>query len=67
MKIVKKKIGEKSEICNICNKAFDRKSNLRKHMETIHEGKRPHLCTICGADFSQQQHLKRHIESIHRK
>jgi uncharacterized Zn-finger protein len=37
---------------------------LRKHVESVHEGKKPFQCNICVASFSQKGHMNRHFESV---
>ena len=62
---IKKKIGEKNEICNVCNKAFNRKSRLKLHIESVHENKRgekTNICHICTKAFAETTKLKLHIE-----
>ena len=36
--------------CSICGYLFSFKTNLKKHIEAIHEGKKPQKCSIC--DYS---------------
>ena len=33
--------------------AFSPRSNLNRHIESVHEGKKPFKCNDCGAAFSQ--------------
>ena len=40
---------------------------MKKHIETVHEGKKPHLCSICGSGFPSNKNLKRHISAVHDK
>ena len=38
---------------------------LKKHIETVHVGKKPIRCDICDAKFTEKSTLKYHIKSIH--
>ena len=55
--------------CNRCNRTFrgrTRRSNLKRHLETIHFGK-VYPCTFgqCHTSFRRRDALKRHIASVH--
>ena len=45
--------------CQICNKTFIRKSQLKAHALN-HSGNLPYQCTICDKAFASQQGLKTH-------
>ena len=66
-KRVEKKAGPKSEVCNICNKAFSRKDKLKRHVQIVHEGIKKCTCTLCGEQFFDNDYLMRHIKNIHEK
>ena len=51
--------------CYICQKVFSQKSNLKVHISSIHEGKKPFKCSICDYKCSQKGHLYKHISSVH--
>ena len=52
--------------CTLCdNAAFTQKHNLKKHIESFHEGKKAFICNICNLRFTQNGGLKKHIESVH--
>ena len=53
--------------CEICNATFTRKTDLKIHTETIHEGKKPEpvQCEICNAVFTQKKSLNSHIAAVH--
>ena len=42
-----------------------RKHNLKKRIESFHEGKKAFVCNICDLRFTQNGGLKYHIESVH--
>ena len=50
--------------CIKCEATFSTKSNLTKHILTVHEGKK-YQCTDCEMEFTQQGTLKRHVASVH--
>ena len=41
------KTVNKNNICSICDKRFLRKAELKRHKDSVHEGKKPHKCSIC--------------------
>lgn len=52
-------LGEKSHICQICEKGFFRKTDLRTHLN-IHLGTNVSMCEICGRKFNHVSNLIRH-------
>ena len=53
--------------CSFCEKFFKVRKNLKYHILSVHEKKKPHLCPFCGKSFLLQNPLKKHIEAIHEK
>ena len=53
--------------CEFCDKGFSDKSKLKRHVSSVHEGKRPHKCDICGACFTQKSHMDGHVATVHGK
>ncbi|MGO0306066.1 C2H2-type zinc finger protein [Endozoicomonas acroporae] len=52
----------KSFQCNQCEKRFNRKMNLLKHIR-IHKGLKPYKCQLCKRSFTQSSNLKMHIRT----
>ena len=52
--------------CTLCEKSFQEKSGLKRHMKGVHEGKRPYACHLCGLAFTQGGNLKTHIKGKHK-
>ena len=50
--------GYKPFICQICNKAFATRSDLKWHQQTH---TKPYCCEICGKFFSQKNNLEAHM------
>ena len=48
----------------ICT-SFASKTHLNRHIESVHEGKRPFMCNICDTNFALKCNMKRHISSVH--
>ena len=41
------------------------KGDMRRHIASVQEGKRPNKCSICGKEFSQKGGMNCHIASVH--
>ena len=41
------------------------KLQIRRHQETVHEGRRDYKCEICGQRFAGKGGVQRHIKTVH--
>ncbi|OUM70628.1 hypothetical protein PIROE2DRAFT_30688, partial [Piromyces sp. E2] len=48
--------------CSICNKVFNRKYDLRRHVR-LHTNNTPYKCKACGQGFARSDYLKNHIRN----
>merc|ERR1719266_3037378 len=60
-----KRQGKKEYKCDKCMKEYGEKADLRRHIESVHEGIRRHMCEECGKGFHTRSYLLHHIETIH--
>ena len=56
-----------SHKCPICDYSSSNTGHLKRHIDSVHGGKKPHKCSICDQSFALKGHLKRHIDSVHEK
>ena len=61
---VHKKV-EKQFHCNICNKWYSFKVQLKQHKLFVHEGIRDQICENCGKGFCNKSKLKAHLGTVH--
>ena len=41
------------------------KSDLKRHLESVHEGIKPFKCNICGKGSASNGEMKKHVETVH--
>ena len=58
--------GEKFKKCPSCESSFERMPDLKRHIASVHEEKRPHACSECNMKFKHKHHLKRHFGRAHK-
>ena len=47
--------------------SFSNKCNFKRHVSSVHKGKKPYQCDMCDASFAQKQQLQIHIASVHER
>ena len=52
-------------ICTLCNSTYNRKDNLKSHIDTVHKGKKKFFCELCNKGFLRKIHLQTHIAGVH--
>ena len=57
----------KKYACEICKRVFNDIKNRKRHIRTVHEGKKPYICNMCKTAYGQSDGLKKHISSFHNK
>ena len=50
--------------CNICNKTFNQRSSLTKHIKT-HKVGEGHVCKKCNKRFAASRDLRKHVDIVH--
>lgn len=51
--------------CDKCDKIFNRKGNLRRHLR-VHQSKVENfVCNICSKSFANKGNLKLHFDNFH--
>lgn len=53
--------------CPKCPQQFTRRSNLNKHLRSIHDRERRFQCMLCSRRFKRRDHLVKHVRSVHEK
>ena len=48
-----------------CGKILSSKYNLKRHIESCHNGVRPYACSICYKKFSSKQNKREHVRLEH--
>ena len=57
---------KKSFKCDSCDACFTYKHILKRHIASVHEGKKPFVvCDTCDARFASKYDMKGHISSVH--
>ena len=54
----------KPHLCNLCGRSFGCKTNLRKHIEAVHDRKE-YFCEYCTEAFKTEYLYKHHKAEVH--
>ena len=65
MRISHGKKDEQLNKCEFCKKLFIRDTDLKRHIHSIHEGKKDYKCEVSSKSFSHGGDLKKHIHAVH--
>ena len=57
-------LGHKSFLCTLCNKTFDRRDSVTRHVQT-HSTQKPFVCTYCPYAGTNRGYLYKHIKKHH--
>lgn len=62
--------SEKNQMCGECGLKFSTKSNLNRHVRTVHSnnaesGNGDFCCDRCGHLYSRKDNLNHHIKNVH--
>ncbi|KRT86159.1 zinc-finger associated domain containing protein, partial [Oryctes borbonicus] len=60
-KEITKKVKTKSYSCEHCDYNSEKRWQLTKHMQKVHNKDKMYLCTFCNKAFKQAYHLREHI------
>ena len=52
--------------CDKCEKTFSKNSNMKQHIESVHDEKKD-FCAICAIGLSTRQKMKAHYERCKEK
>ena len=56
--MIRIKLKNVSNKCKSCVKSFSHPANLKRHKNTVHQGKKDHECYFCGKSFSNAANLE---------
>ena len=58
---------KRNHVFALCNHSFSNTRKWSRHIESVHEKKKPHKCQLYDHNCSQKNNLNAHIGSVHEK
>ena len=58
------KANQRKFKCKLCDKKFNRNSNLKEHLQT-HSNEQKHECKFCKKLFATLSSVKKHLKDVH--
>ncbi|TPX60344.1 hypothetical protein SpCBS45565_g07538 [Spizellomyces sp. 'palustris'] len=55
--------AERNHVCDVCQRAFVRRQDLKRHKATHNTDFKPYECTNCGTTFTRSDALHRHLKA----
>ena len=63
----KDSLKSNNNTCYVCGKTFSESGNLKKHINSVHNGQKDYKCDVCGKLYSSSTTLKYHKIEVHEK
>lgn len=58
---------ERNHKCGLCDTRFGQKSDLRRHIQVVHEQQKNFACVLCGRAFGRRSSLSQHMQRVHKR
>ena len=58
-------LGPKKHSCTLCDFTSGMRSDMKKHIMEVHDGKQVWICSICNTEFTRKDNLQAHITQAH--
>ena len=55
----------KTHKCPKCDLRFAYQKDLQRHINTVHDGKKPYKCDLCNSDYKRKDDLEKHKMIVH--
>jgi uncharacterized Zn-finger protein len=59
--------AEKPFVCSECGAGFGYVKNLKRHVNTAHNGLKEHKCDLCEFRSARKASVKKHVKAVHKK
>ena len=60
-----RKTNVKAHKCPKCDLKFAYQKDLQRHVDTVHDGKKPYKCDLCNSDYKRKDQLEKHNMIAH--